>query len=156
MWCNLIRRKIRLNLSDQEIKSNQIRLNWLGQKQNLTKQSRIILLFMPMVHYLISCSFLYFLLFPSISIHFVLFVTSIFHCFFISILFLIFLSFPLHLLFAILSSHSTTGLLLSLSTHISKFMNRFQNCNISWVNFFFYIRIFSSSFHNFIQKLFVN
>ena len=33
MWCNLIRRKIRLNLSDQEIKSNQIRLNWLGQNK---------------------------------------------------------------------------------------------------------------------------
>ena len=168
MWCNLIRRKIRLNWSDQEIKENQIKLT--RTKQNLTKQSRIILLFIPMVHDIISCSFFtflfisfyflqflfisfYFFLFHFISFYFVLFVTSIFHCFLSPSHSSSFFSFPFHLLFTTLSSHFSSGLRLSFSTHISKFMNRFQNCNISWVNFFFYIRKFSTSFHYFIQKL---
>ena len=69
MWCNLIRRKIRLHLSDQEIKSNQIKLTW-------TKQ--IILLFMPMFHDIISSTLFLFLF---ISFYIVLFLSSIFHCF---------------------------------------------------------------------------
>ena len=143
MWCNLIRRKIRLHLSDQEIKSNQIKL---------TRTRRIIccpcqwsMILFPLVCF---CFFL----FRSISFYF----SHLFFALFVSIWFLSFLFLSICItisLFTTLSSAFSSWLLLYFTTRITKFMNKFQNRNILKITFFFHIRKYSPSFHYFVQKL---
>ena len=144
MWCNLIRRKIRLHLSDQEIRSNQIKL---------TRTKRIIFSFMPMFHDIISCSLFLFLF---ISFYFVLFLSSIFHCFLSPSDFFLFFSSP-SASPSLCSQHypllSLHGFSYSLPLASQNSWIDFQNCNILKITFFFHIRKYSPSFHYFVQKL---